>query len=334
VGGMAGGMNIITKRFLIAMGYSVFVFAPMSATAGADRSRDEKALEVLFEEAVVAGGKAYLARRDRIVAKEECARAFLKNQRRMASTWKEVLLAEVLIEQTKHLRAIKIAIGLEIDFEWDRRRSVRVSAAGRALAERFADFPMVLAEFVWKGNELSALRKRGSQGLPFDGVDGVRYAIRALALLRETRALKLALSLIEVDGELAGDAASLVGALGRPEAVADLVRMAETNYSARRVLPECVDIASVPELEKAASRTGDPIFQHFLREKVIPRARLRPAPVVVVEEPDLPTRNRTAATNGAWFVGGVAAVASLFVLLVLVRSLWRLRHPRAGDRTG
>lgn len=226
---------------------------------------DEEELEVLFRKATSAEGVLYLAFRDAIAAEGKTAAAFLRKRRKAGETWQERVLAEILIERIEHADELARLVREELDYPYHRRRSEQAEAAGKALAERFRDTPMILAEFLWKRNELERMPKKDTVG-PLSEVRSERdaYVVRALDILGERRALWPLMQVLERGEHLNSIYASEgIKNIGSSAVLGDLIRIAETGSNdvarilAREAMAGCVDSTSLPLLEKAADETKD-----------------------------------------------------------------------------
>jgi len=161
------------------------------AFCGSTAIAGEAEMKDLIESALRSKGEEYIALRDRIVARGGAAVAELGRRRTQATDWRERLLVDVIVERVEKGEAIRQAIKGELPSVYSRRSGDQIQMSGKAWAERFEEFPLVLVEFVWKGNELSRRRPRGALFWEYP------YAIAALGILKEPRAMPVLLELLE-----------------------------------------------------------------------------------------------------------------------------------------
>ena len=262
-----------------------FLFAVLFGLAAGSVSAAERPLPELFREAVAASGEEYLDARNAIVGRGQAAVGFLEERRETAASREERLLAEILLERIAFEPEIASAVAKDIEYEWDRSVHDRIKNCGKALAARFGRFPLVLAELLWKGNELEGLRrKRAGGGYYFPLRDpsegGKANAAHALGILKEKKALPVLLGildqgdadkyheLIEAEGrfdELVAtwEAARAIGAMGMPETVPELLRIMKDGSGPASSAFECwADRkALLPLLEEAVAKEEDADFK-------------------------------------------------------------------------
>jgi hypothetical protein len=236
----------------------------------------------LFEEALAATGDDYLAIRDRLVAGGEPARAFLAEMK-ASETWQERLLAEILLERMEHGDGIRVAVAAGTPYSNPFARARRIRSTGWDLAKHFKPFPLVLVEFLWKGNELATIENSGLEKYPGpryplrDSGEGEACAARALAVLKEKRALPVLLVLMGRGNDTARiQAGKAIGDLGAPVVLKELLRVGEqtldrtARVAAWYAIRGCARPASIPVLRRAAMDTQDAGFRESL-EFVIER---------------------------------------------------------------
>jgi len=349
------------------------LFAP-PACRGADGSVEE-----FFRQALTAEGEEYLQLRTRLISLGTGAKAFLERQR-SAKTWQERLLAEILLERLAHEAEIRAAVAAALnyaqaeddsgkrylvppgmsaqEYKQERKMKERVLIRGKALAERFKGLPLVLVEFLWKGNELKNLRRRGKkEEYPLrDSVEGPAYGASALTFFGEKKALPVLLHVLEhsESGPARTFAGEAISYLRMPEAVDDLLRIAGSELksaaeecgriAARNALASCcTDEASVVKLRNAAAKTKDPALQLLLAVLLqAAESRNKPykmSPVVRASyrRDAFPSigplvLDETAASGGTtrFWLGFVIGVLGGVLLPVLALRLFRRKAHRGG----
>ena len=260
----------------------VLLFSLHGALAAAQASAVERPPDQLFRDALAATGDEYLAIRDGLVDGGEPARASVVRMK-ASETWQERLLAEILLERMEHGEEICAAVDAGTPYWKPFARAHRIRSAGWNLAERFKPFPLVLVEFLWKGNELTEIENSDMEKYPGpkyplkDSGEGEACVARALAVLKEKKALPVLLVLMGRGNDTARiEAGKAVGDLGTPVVLKELLRVGEqtldrtARVAAWYAIRGCARPASIPVLRKAATDTQDGDFREFL-EFVIER---------------------------------------------------------------
>jgi HEAT repeat protein len=247
--------------------------AAVAVLCGSNAAAGDAEMLRLFSNATGVRGKEYLKLRNQITARGTAATAFLEARRAKATTWQGRLLADVLLEHIQNQDSIRSATSDELSFELRRSKTDRIRAAGKSLADRFAPFPLVLVEFLWKGNELSEISLHGSDLRPLKNAEEAdAYAARALGLLGERRALPILLVSLERSNRYLArlTAGEAIGMIGSPEVLPDLLRIAEsaadsnTRAAAVNAIPRCASTETVGLLRTAAEETSRPSLRRLL----------------------------------------------------------------------
>ena len=278
-----GGEEVTMRRLTVGALLAALPVAFAATPASAVETPDQ-----LFKEALAATGDDYLAIRDRLVAGREPVRVFLVKMK-ASETWQERLLAEILLERMAHGEQIRAVIDAGIEFAAYRGRSERRASASKALAEHFKAFPMVLVEFLWRGNELedvfwgkelAQLRKTGTVFFEPTAVgEKAMYVAGALGLLGEKRASPVLLEVMlheQEDDHARSQAGRALGELGATEHLGELLRIVEqppdrtAQVAAWHAVRGCADRASIPMLREAAAKSDNSQLRK-LAEEVIER---------------------------------------------------------------
>ena len=137
-----------------------------------------------FWAAIGAEGAMYRRFRDGILARGPGIQAFLQKESKEASSWQELIMAEILLERTAKSDEVARLMASPPRFEEVRSIGGAYESYGRQLAKACSQTPMLLVEALWKDGEF--LRKC----LPGTPRDQLRlFAIGAFVHLREQRAL-------------------------------------------------------------------------------------------------------------------------------------------------
>jgi len=231
--------------------------------------------------ATEATGGEYLRLRHALVASGPTAERECLDAARSSPDWRQRLLAAIVIERIRSGDKVVAPAAGQLASQKGTTKS-RVASAGKALEEHFRPCPMVLAEALWKGDEVCRIV---DESWPVkDSAEHRASIIHALVLLREKRVARLLLHLLEKDGSDAVRIAAAEGirCLGSSELLADLIRIAclgkrdvVASKGAWQAMASCHDESSVEKLREAATAATDPQVRSALETEIRMLHRMR-----------------------------------------------------------
>ena len=202
----------------------------------------------------------YIAARTQLEAKAEKDLAAFQELGKTSPDWQVRLISGIVIERIQEKQEITRFLDWKPQYPPDDSMSYRfhrLSIVGKALAEQGSKVPMLLAEKLWKDNEVKKWTI---------DYDAKAYVARALGLLKVQVARQpLEEIMLGPERELSRfdrqEAAQALGELGDPKSVPALVRQLERDpegwdrIPAGDALAKCADADSLSFLEQELAAT-------------------------------------------------------------------------------
>lgn len=241
---------------------------PMYEVAAGGSETETAGTRTQFLAAIAAEGTEYERMRDRLLEQGEAIAPFLAGMAEKGGTWQERTFASLLIEHLSHREDIRAICDAQPDLPPIRAVSARWEEYAKALAERARQIPMFLVERVWKQNRLRWADPREAR----------IYAMRALGVLAEKRAVFALIHVLDTENDLTSSAppdllaaCAAIRDIGDAAAVPALLRTYAVyagipRFLCKQALSKCANKQSAELLRGAADHIIDAESRNFLLE--------------------------------------------------------------------